>query len=778
MQISNRFIKVGIVGLLSVLIFSCNSTKRVPDGNYLLSKNIINHDVKSIQEKDIHGYLKQKPNKRILGFRFHLWLYNRANPDKKNGLNNYLRKIGEEPVIYDSYQTTRSVQQIKQFLQNKGYYHAQVSDTVIFKRKFARVHYNIHENKPYRINKLTYFFESDSLQSLINADSANCLIKTGKTFDMDVLQAERTRIEVYLRNNGFYYFSKDLIYFEADTNSLNLKVDLAMHFRKAIYLNQNRQPYRAEHRRYNINNVTVTVAPDSRESVDFFNLEGLDTISHGTVLFKYKKKLPVKPSLLANKIFILPETRFKLTDIDETYKHLNSLRVFKYVNISFKDISLFDSDSLSTDSIPLRRYLLNCNIQALPTTMQSYKAELEVTHSAGDIGFAASLNYQHKNLVKGAEMFEFKIRGAYETLKQFESNTINYTFEMGAEANLLIPGLLMPFTANEFSKKHDPKTNFSVGYVLLRRPDYWKTTASSALRYIWKYGDNRTLIVYPIDLTYVKLPFKSDNFSQYIDTTFLKYSYYDHFVTSFGATFLYNNQSARTDRPYVYWRSNIETAGNVFSMLDNITTLDTATSSRNILGNVFYQYVKAETDVRYYKPIYKTDRLVYRFYIGAGLPYGNSRALPFEKMFFSGGSTGIRAWQVRTLGPGSLVELYKPLYPDRIAEMKIETNFEYRFNLIKILEGALFFDAGNIWDISKREGRDDAVFKLNNFYNQIAIGGGAGLRLNLNFFIFRLDLGMKLRDPQYPEGKRWTVITDPITWTDDFNLTIGIGYPF
>jgi hypothetical protein len=752
-----------VVLLFFVVLTSCNPVKYVPNDKYLLDRNEIVRDEKGENIKNLNGFYRQIPNKRMLGFRFHLWLYNRAKPGSERWFSRKARLMGEEPVLFDSLMMKKTKEQLSLYLSSKGYYNATVTDSVVYSRKRAKVWYSIKMNQPYRVRNISYQFEGKHVVNYVLPDTLNSLIIKGKNFDMDILQAERLRIETNLKNNGFFNFSKEYIYFQADTFLNTHQVDLQLIIKNYILDQSTDTLVYGDHRQYSINSVKVILDHDIALSSDDDGQWRTRTFDSLQFDIKGKAKPYIRASTVAGSVFIRPLHMYKMNDVDETYKHISSLRFFKFVNIGFKELNPRDTAPGALDA----------TIRLYPSVLQSHQEELEGTNSAGNLGAALTFSYQHRNLFRGAEIFDVKLRGAFETMKSLSQSDFHNTLELGAESNLLIPKFLLPFKSVSFVQKYNPKTNISLGYNYQRRPLYVKTVANITFGYSWKGQRNTSYVVNPVELNWVQLPYMSPNFADSINKTVLRYSYYDHLLSASSFTFVFNNQKLKTNTSVVYLRNTIEVAGNTFRLLSNYTGADTINTHRKLFGNEFFQYLKSDIEFKYYHPLNVTDKLVTRFFIGVGLPYTNSLSMPFEKMYFSGGST-LRAWQIRSLGPGSYYLPTKPDIYEQIADMKLEANLEYRFKLFWVLEGALFGDIGNIWDITQKE-HEEGFFRFNRFYKQFAIGSGLGLRFDFNFFLARLDLGLKLRDPSIPSGSHWVPIR---TGVKDMNLTFGIGYPF
>jgi hypothetical protein len=408
--------------------------------------------------------------------------------------------------------------------------------------------------------------------------------------------------------------------------------------------------------------------------------------------------------------------------------------------------------------------------------------ELEGTNSGGNLGGALNFIYQNKNLLRGAEQFNMKLTGAYETFSRDSSGARGSTQQYGVETALRLPRFLVPFLESEnFIKKYNPTTSIIVAYNYQNLPVYTRTVANATFGYMWNDGPYRTHMVNPFQMNMVKIPFiEEDYYNNVIATSnYLINSYKDVLIAGINYSFIFSNQKIKKSRDFWFFRFNAETAGNLLRAAKNITgaTLETDSLSSyyKLFGQPFAQYVRTDIDIRYNRIFNDVSSIVYRTFVGVGIPYKNSVAMPFEKQYYEGGANGIRGWQVRSLGPGS----YLPpgsTYTNQTADIKIEANIEYRFKLFWILEGAMFVDAGNIWAIKEDASRPGAQFKFNKFFEDLAIGSGLGMRFDLSFVILRTDIGFKLRDPKYSGDYKWLI--NRSFSNDDMALVISIGYPF
>lgn len=770
--------------ILFILFFaSCSPVKYVPEDKYLLDRYKVKIDKgtaekEKLKKDELKSLIRQKPNKRILGVRFHLGLYNLSRKGKEKGLSGWLKRIGEEPVIYDDFLTNKSAQQIKSYLNNKGYYNSVVSDTAIFKRQRARVLYRVEVNKPYKIKRLSYNIQDSLIEPLIFKDSVNSLITKGENFDLDLLQEERERIETYLKNQGYYNFSKEFIFFQADSSSNKREVSLILNLKKFQQLDENRSTYDLNHKKYKINNVYVFTNYSQKEALaqkeKYYS--DLDTTYVDGIYFISKGEDPLKKKIFLHANFIQEGDVYSLYNVEKTYQHLNALRLFRLINIKFSEV---ETDSLAfTDSIPVD--YLNCNILLTKHYLQSYTVELEGTNSYGNIGVGGNLLYQHKSLFGGAEITDFKINGSIEALDTsvVGISRINNAVELGADITMRIPKFMLPvFKARKFSKKYSPKTQISVGYNFQDRLEYRRTVANLSYGYNWDGNNYLRHNVKLVELNAVKIPYASETFRNFIDSTYLRSSYENHLVSVSSYSLVFNNQDIKKNRDFYFFRMNAEISGNILSAYSELTNAAKVNGSYEVFGIPFSQYIKIDADFRYYDIKNQSSSFAYRLFAGVGIPYGNSQSLPFEKMYFSGGANSLRAWNVRSLGPGSFSGKVFTRFPNQTGDIKLEANAEFRFKLFWILEGALFLEAGNIWNLKSDE-FEGGLFKKDEFYKEFAVGSGFGTRVNLSFFVFRLDLGVKLRDPSLQEDSRWIIGNRSLNWQNDFTLNIGIGYPF
>ncbi len=743
----------------------------MPEGEYLLHNYKIEAGSGEFDKKELEGYIKQKPNKRIIFWKFYLSLYNLSNPDKDNGFHNWLRRIGEPPAIYDEGLKKQSTEQLGFYMHNKGYYQAEVSDTTLFSKRRARVLYQITPNRPYRIRNITYFFEDGTLAPMVLADTASSRFRHGELFDVDVLQEERVRIETVLRDSGYFAFTRDYVYYEVDSALNSKQVDITLGIRNYQTTDSRGQIRTTGHPVYRIRDVYMGTDFDAVSLGEgTLDTDLRDTLVYDSIHLVYSGKANIRPGVVTQKNYIIPGSLYDASDVNRTYRNLSSLSAFRMVDIRFREVDP-------------EKALLDCDVLVVPATKQSYAFKLEGTNSGGNIGAAANVSYQHRNLFGGSEQFELSFTGALENLKEGNASSDNTQSgpslmqEFGVEARLRFPKFLLPVRTTQFIRKYNPQTNTRLSYNYQKRPEYIRTLASASFGYDWRGNEKRVHRLFPLEASLILTPYKSDDFQEWLQGKYLFYSYEPHFIVNSRYSTVWSNQKLLKNQNFQDVRINLEPAGNLLYF--GFSTFSPRPDSGNykILGVDFAQYIKADIDFRSYTFLYEDISLVLRAFAGVGLAYGNSKAMPFEKQYFSGGANSIRAWQVKSLGPGSYQDPNQTTYPNQTGDVKLEANMEYRFKLFWKLEAALFLDVGNIWSLSLEDDREGAGFEFNRFYKELAVGTGVGARAVFSFFVFRFDLGIPLRNPYPIEGDNWLPGNAGVKGRDlTFNL--AIGYPF
>lgn len=768
--LNSAFLGKIIAFVLAIFLFSCSPVKFVPQDEYLLNKVDIEVEKSNINKEEAKSHIRQKENYKILGFaKFHLWLYNLSSKKKEEG---WLKRIGEPPVVYDEALVLASQERLKQYLGNKGYFRASVDTEVEFKenKQKANVKYKIKTGDQYKIRALNYHISDSALEAHFYKDSSEILISPGTPFDFNRLEEQREDIVDLYRNKGYFYFNKDDVSYIADSSRFEKEIVLD------LFIGQDSlKSYQPQY----LNDFTISVLPGSGPVTSGVGSESnfTDTTRLDKLTLYQNSELFYLPSLFENLLQMESGSLYRLDDARSTFNAFNRLRRFRFIDVQFnKPAHLQDTN------------LLNCNIRLAPLSKQAVSFDIEGTNTSGNLGVAGNINYRHRNLFRGAELFQLNFKGAIERQQRVVDEMSEYfnTRELGVESKLTFPKLIGPVQAINAFRDVLPQTVVTLGYNFQRRPEYTRTISNVKFGYNWKTSEYLDHTWNIIDFNLVNLYRFDPGFINFIKDLYIKSSFTDHLIMAMNYSLVYNTQQLGAKKSYSYFRFNVESAGNLLGLYSSVTnrtknqeidSLGVVSSSYyRLLGTRFAQYVKSDVEFRYGYTIDKYNTLVGRAFLGAALPYGNFDILPFEKKFFTGGANGIRAWQVRSLGPGTY-KAPEDAYPNQSADIKLEVNLEYRYNLMGFMEGALFLDAGNIWAINSRDNRPGALFKLNSFYRQLALGTGTGFRFDFNYFIFRVDVGMKLRDPSQPTGNGWIIGHRKYT-SDDFNFAFAIGYPF
>jgi hypothetical protein len=427
---------------------------------------------------------------------------------------------------------------------------------------------------------------------------------------------------------------------------------------------------------------------------------------------------------------------------------------------------------------------LRCIILLSPQARQFYQVEAEGTNNGGNFGIAGNLVYKNKNLFRGAESLNIRIKGGVEIQQNFSDTTYESTrqlaffnaYEIGPEVSILFPRALWPFPMRNPRKVNNPTTTVSAGFNTQNRPEYFRQLVNLSYYYSIKTTKFNRFYFYPAEINYLNVeldPAFDKQLSELQDPS-IRLGYSDQFIANGRISYLFNNQELNTRMNYCYFRVNLEFAGNSIYALSRLSGKEPDSDNPVRLFNVpFAHYFRPDFDLRLYHPMKAVNSLlVFRLASGLGFAYGNNKQLPFEKSFFSGGPNEMRAWRTRQLGPGSST---KDDFFERFGEMKITANSEFRFDIVRKFKGAFFADAGNIWLIRNTIGREDGLFRLNSFLDQMALGAGAGIRFDLTFFIIRMDGAIRVIDPAKPLGERWTLGSNKLS---DITFNFGIGYPF
>lgn len=766
-------------GILHILFFvailllaSCTATKFVPDGSYLLDEVKIVTDNKEVKPSTLRPYVRQNPNAKWFSLiKTQLYLYDLSGRDSTNWLNKFLRRLGDPPVIYNEAEATRSQEEMTKAMHNLGFMGATVNCVTKTKKKKLKLYYNVTAGNPYIVRSLNFDINDWKIADYMQKDSANTQLKEGMLFDVNRLDAERQRITDYLLSKGYYKFNKDYISYTADTVRNTYLVDLTMHLQ--LYRSHSGEELR-DHQQYKIDKVNFITDYDVLRSSALSSVEVNDSVHYNGYPIYYKDQLYLRPKVLMDNLHFFPGNLYNERDIQRTYTSFGRLQALKYTNIRFFETQVGDTAKL------------NCYVMLTKSKHKSVSFEVEGTNSAGDLGAAASVSFQHRNLFRGSETFMMKFRGAYEAITglQGDYRNNNYT-EYGVEASVNFPNFLFPFLSSDFKRKIRATTEFGLQYSYQLRPEFSRTVASASWSYKWVQRLRTQHRIDLIDISYLYLPWISKQFrNDYSDkgqNHIFEYNYKNRLIVRMGYSYNYNSAGSSlvnntlTTNSYSL-RLNVESAGNILYALSKATNIrKNSDGEYAILGIPYAQYLKGDFDFAKNIIIDHRNSLAFHIGVGVAVPYGNAKTIPFEKQYFSGGANSVRGWTVRNLGPGTFVG--DGNFLNQSGDIKLDASVEYRSKLFWKFQGAVFVDAGNIWTIRDYVNQPGGEFKINQFYKQIAVAYGLGLRLDLDFFVLRFDGGMKAINPKFESGKERFPIIYP-KFTRDFAFHFAVGYPF
>ncbi len=723
-----KALKIIILVLIGMVAASCSTTRVLQDGEYRLTKNKIHiENDKDFNPNQLNNYLKQNEG---LGWSPFLYVYNWST-GKGKGWDKFVQKIGKAPVVYEPDMVDSSIENIKNHLEYLGYHNSKVESDISVKKKRVTVEYNINLGKRFPIKDITYVLpDKGSFADSFLKDTSMLSVKVGDYLSEMTLEAESVRSAAAMRNLGYYNFSKNNYFFEADTITYPNYALLEMR----------------------INEYTRNQTPSEAVQIRKFHI--------GDVTFSYPKSLKIKENILRNLNTIIPGNTYSEDEVNNTYSRLSALRVFSSVNIG-----MTQKDTNTVD----------CNITLTQSKLQGFKVNLEAsTNSSGLLGVSPQLSYYHRNIFNGGEWLNMSFMGNF----QFKFNDAVRSNEFGVSAGLSLPRFFpLPY---KYFPGAIPRTDINLSYNYQSRPEYTRNIISTSYGYTGNVRNRFYYQVYPIQLNIVRI-FNLDEefYSTLANDPFLRDAYQDHFDLGSGGMFYYTtSQMTIPDHTYFYSRLQLDIAGNLLSAFNPLLKTD-ANGSRMIWNTPFSQYVRTELTLgRTWIWGQKNGQsLATRLLAGAGYAYGNSFALPFEKHFYGGGANSLRGWQARTVGPGTSAMDKSFVIPNQTGDMKLEANIEYRFNMFWKVAGAVFVDAGNVWTLKHKESdeSDPSIFRWKTFGDSIAANWGVGLRLDFDFLLLRFDMGMKIHDPA--RENKWV---NPGKWLnrDNYAIHFGVGYPF
>lgn len=754
--------------LISLLWTACTGTRHLPKGEKLYTGAEIK--LESAEKMDrqfvksvVKAAVRPAPNKVYLGIRPKLWKYNLAGENPQTKFGKWLQRTGEPPVLLSSVKPGATSAIIDAKLFNIGIFKSFTESEIVEKKHTGKVIYTSHIHKPYMVKDMIYAISDDSLSRLIQTEKDKSLIKSGEEYNLDQLKNERIRIDGLLKNNGYFYFSPDYLLFKADTSNINRTVSFKLTLKDSIpknaltvfrinkvYINQN----------YSLNERRV----DSTK----------DTLIYENIVFVGKeKRMAIKPKVLSKSIYLRKNEIFSRQNHVITLNRLMSMGNFKLVQINF-------SESKAGPG------LLDVNILMTPMPKRTFRAEMDVVSKSNNYtGPRLNLSLLNRNAFNGAEILNLNLAGSFET--QLSGNNKNqYSYSYNPQLELTFPRFLVPFNIKRTSSMYIPKTRLLLSYNFMKRVDYFDMrTFQFIYGFKWKENIRKEHELNPIDISYTSIGNKSETFADLLDSIpYLKKSYEERFIAGGSYSFNYNEQVTPGKKMQYYAHFSSELAGTVFSLAKAIEGEKvSATNPSKVAGAIYSQYAKTSIDVRGFYNFRDKNKLALRFFAGVAKPFGNSSVLPYTKQFFSGGPSSLRAFQINSVGPGTYHQNPKLVgFLQLGGDVKLETNAEYRFGIYRYFKGALFVDAGNVWLLQSNPSETGTPFVASKFLNEVAVGAGVGLRVDVSFFILRFDLAFPLRKPWLEDNYRWVmnqINFGSSAWrNDNLVLNVAIGYPF
>jgi outer membrane protein assembly factor BamA len=761
--------------LLACLVWAaCSSTKSLKPGQILYTgaEVKINPDSsgKIDNEKqiktDLEAKTRPRPNKSILGIKFKLGIYNLAGePKKPKGFRNWLRRQGEAPVLLNDVKLKYNNDVLSSYLISEGYLQANVTGDTVIKEKKGKAIYTAVTGQRYKINKINFPPDTGVLTKIINANKDKTLLKVGDYYDIDTYKNERIRIDNDLKENGYFYFSPDYLILQVDStigkNLANVSVKV-----KDIAPDAGLKPY-------TIKNINIYPNYSLRRDSTLRKLKPLQYNDFNI----YDDRNTFKPKLFDRLVFFQKGEPYNRKDHNQSLNRMVNVGAFQDVRAEFLPVDSFKNNQLDLNIYltPLKKNSLTFSVVGTSKSNNFVGSEVKVTQTT-------------RNLFRNAEQLDLSVSGGFETQTKGTSLGKN-SLSLTAEGKLTFPRFIVPFYKPNSTNAFIPKTIASLSYQMLNRgSEYTLHAVKGQYGYNFKENLYKEHNFNPISISYVSTSFPDTAIEKniYKQNPLLRTTLEKQFIIGSNYNFTYTNQMEDSRRNNTYFFGGLETGGNVWGAF-----VPKDEEGKRTLFNVpLTQFIRVEADLRDYYKITRNLIWANRLNLGYGYAYGNSTSLPFVKQFFAGGSNDIRAFPARTLGPGTYKVPDDAIFADQGGDIKLMLNSELRFKIVSVLYGALFVDAGNIWlrkeDLGEpgkpETARLGSGFKLKNAFNELAVGTGAGLRVDVSIFVVRLDVAFPIRKPYLPEGQRW-VFDDIAFGNKDWRkqniiYNIGIGYPF
>lgn len=757
--------------LFLFLISACSTTKKLTGDEILYSgvkeiKIDMPKDVKltGTQKSSVSSPLSVPPNNPLYSpyvrspFPVGLWVYN-WNIKKEKGLKWWLyRKLSKKPVLISDVQPELRLKIVDNAMKDYGFYGTRLRYEIIPKRnpKKAKINYWVELPEPFQYGEIQLWGWENRMDSIVGATMARSYLKTGERYDVNILNEERQRIAGNLRNAGYYFFQPGYIEFLADTTVGNKVTDIRIGLKQGIPANALRP--------YKLGEVKVVLSGNSVSGT-------LDSLYDDGVKIVYERPGSLKPSVITRAVKVRPGQSYSAARQNRTQANFVQLGVFKYANMT---ISAPDSAQSG---------LLHMQINGEYSLPIQTDVEVDVSSKSNNLlGPGLILGISNHNLFRRAQNLSLQLTGAYEWQvggnKDATGNSglIN-SYELGANFNLSVPRLMVPkFMKTEKDRRE--QTHYQIGTDLLNRHNYFRMISFwGSATYDYNSSSRSYHSITPFKLNYTYLLKTSHSFDSVVNKNpSVAQSFHNQFIPSMSYTYKYDRPVSYRNPNRLLWQSSITQAGNIIAGIQYLTG-DRQGEGKTILNNRYSQFLKLTTELIGYKSIDNNNQLATRIMGGIGYAYGNSSVMPYSEQFYIGGSNSIRAFHIRSIGPGSYhPEKTSTSYLDQTGDIKLEGNVEYRFKIYERFNGALFLDAGNVWLLRKEEQRPGGEFRVKELWKEIALGTGCGLRYDITYIVIRADLGIPLHAP-YDTGKSGYYNMNTSFWKG-LVLNLAIGYPF
>ncbi|MDR1763655.1 MAG: BamA/TamA family outer membrane protein [Dysgonamonadaceae bacterium] len=774
-----KILKYTLLPLL--LLSSCSTIKFIPEGQYLLDNVVLTTDSSLISKENLMEFVQQQPNSPKLG----LLVYNLVDSDSV-WWKKAVRKLGEPPIIFNQRLLNQSLVELSIEMKNRGFLNSSVSAKVDSAGRKAAVNYLIHEGTPYKIRNYKIDFPTEEMNNIAlglrterqrnDTTSANpaprqrnrtggqaafnrgTLLKEGTIFDMSLLEQEMTRISARLRNSGYYRITADNLHYLADTALSANQTDLTLHLNEGEGLTDV----------YRVGKVRVFSGMNPTEREQF---RSRDSVEINGITAYYDQLNFLRPGVIADRVLIRPGRPYRQRSEETTLSLFRALNCVSRAEINWIEGAYEDST------------LLDCDIYLSPADNHSLQTGLSGTNKAGDLGLALDLDYGNQNLFNGSELFNIRLKAAYEFVGSNDASNRNF-YEFGLTPALTFSEIQLPFVSSWFKNRFTSETRYSLGFDIQKRPQYVRNFFNAKWQFQWTSRNNLLSQTFSLlDVNYASMPWMSDEFKRFLNTrvgTVTRYSYEDVFTVGSDYSLIYTNTNTGRPRQRLYTlRFGLESSGNALNRILSLfekKTEDAKSRIYDVFGSPYAQYVKGDIDLSQTMPLSANSSLALHASAGIAFPYNNSQIMPFEKRYYAGGPNSVRGWHTRYLGPGTMTVEADDDMASHVGDISLNLNAEYRYKALSWLEPAFFVDCGNIWTIKNYIDQPGGAFRWNQFYRELAVGTGLGLRFDLSFLIIRFDIGTRVYDPSKEEGQRYVFLKNRF-WSNSA-LYFAIGYPF